>query len=132
MSAPVLDVVVVGAGQAGLAISQCLKRDGLRHIVLERGRIGKSWRTRRWDSFALNSPNKFNTLPGDTYEGTDPDGFDSAKGFVSYLEDYADRHQFSGLDGVPRGQAIEVYSRCQSPGVEGDFMCARSLQVIHP
>jgi len=93
MSASVLDVVVVGAGQAGLAISQCLKHDGLRHIVLERGKIGESWRTQRWDSFALNSPNKFNVLPGDTYRGIDPDGFDSAKGFVSYLEDYADRYQ---------------------------------------
>jgi len=87
------DVAVIGAGQAGLGISYFLKHCGMRHIVLEGGTIGETWRTQRWDSFVLNSPNRFNILPGDTYEGANPDGFDSARSFVSYLEGYANRHQ---------------------------------------
>jgi putative flavoprotein involved in K+ transport len=93
MPDPSFDVAVIGAGQAGLAISYLLTQYGMRHIVLERERIGESWRTQRWNSFALNSPNRFNVLPGDVYDGANPDGFDSAPGFVSYLEGYANRWQ---------------------------------------
>lgn len=91
MSDAALDVAVIGAGHAGLGVSYCLRRYGLRHIVLERGRIGESWRTQRWDSFVLNSPNRFNVLPGDTYTGPNPDGFDTQESFVAYLEGYAQR-----------------------------------------
>ena len=87
------DVAVVGAGHAGLATSYFLTYFGIHHIVLERGRIGESWRTQRWNSFVLNSPNKFNSLPGDAYKGTNPDGFDSAQVFVSNLERYAKMFQ---------------------------------------
>ena len=93
MPDPTFNVAVIGAGQAGLGISYFLKQHGMRHIVLERGRIGESWRTQRWDSFVLNSPNRFNVLPGDTYKAANPDGFDTAKSFVSYLEGYAKRFQ---------------------------------------
>ncbi len=86
-----VDVVVIGAGQAGLAVSYYLQQQGLRHVVLERRRIGESWRSQRWDSFVLNSPNKFNLLPGDTYEGSNPDGFGTAHNFVTYLERYASK-----------------------------------------
>ncbi len=86
-----LDVIVIGAGQAGLSISYFLQRDGVRHLVLERARIGESWRTQRWDSFMLNSPNKLNVLPGDAYTGDDPDGFSAARSFIAYLEGYAHR-----------------------------------------
>ncbi len=92
MSDPTFDVAVIGAGQAGLGTSYLLNHHGIRHIVLERGKIGESWLAQRWDSFRLNTPNRFNLLPGDTYSGTDPDGFDDGKGFASYLESYARRH----------------------------------------
>jgi len=88
-----LDVVVIGAGHAGLGISYHLMNHGLRHLVLERGRIGETWRAQRWNSFRLNSPNKFNALPGDIYDGPNPDGFCNASDFVSYLGDYAARFQ---------------------------------------
>jgi len=88
-----LDVAVIGGGHAGLATSNLLASHGLRHVVFEKARIGETWRTQRWDSFALNSPNRFNMLPGDSYEGSNPDGFDTAAGFVSYLEAYASRHR---------------------------------------
>ncbi len=93
MTKPAFDAVVIGAGQAGLGISYCLKQHGLHHTVLERGRIGETWRTQRWDSFALNSPNWLNMLPGDPYRGANPNGFDTAPAFVRYLQGYADRYR---------------------------------------
>jgi putative flavoprotein involved in K+ transport len=83
-----LDVVIVGAGHAGLSASYYLKKHGLEHIVFERGKVGESWRSQRWDSFKLNTPNKLNTLPGDLYKGNEPEGFCSAKEFISSFENY--------------------------------------------
>ncbi|MDH3462727.1 MAG: FAD-dependent oxidoreductase, partial [Acidimicrobiia bacterium] len=57
-----VDVVVVGAGQAGLAVAYHLKALGLEAVVLERGQIGETWRAQRWDSFVLNTPNSMNGL----------------------------------------------------------------------
>ena len=71
-------VVVVGAGQAGLAMSRHLAAAGLDHVVLERGEVAASWRTERWDSLRLLTPNWMCRLPGYRYEGPDrrrlPDG----------------------------------------------------------
>jgi cation diffusion facilitator CzcD-associated flavoprotein CzcO len=61
-----LDAIVVGGGHAGLAVSQRLAAAGTDHVVLERGRIGESWRSQRWDTFALNTPSWANRLPADT------------------------------------------------------------------
>ncbi len=65
----ILDAVVIGAGWAGLGVSHALTQSGLRHRVLERGRIGETWRTQRWDSFRINTPNIQTIMPGDTYVG---------------------------------------------------------------
>jgi putative flavoprotein involved in K+ transport len=81
--------VVVGAGQAGLALSRCLTARGLEHVVLERGTVAHSWRTQRWDSFRLLSPNWQTRLPGHRYTGPDPDGFMTGGQVVAFLEDYA-------------------------------------------
>src|SRR5205807_3432338 len=69
-----VDVAVVGAGQAGLSISHELRHAGIEHVVLERGRVGETWRG-RWDSFCLVIPNWTVRLPGAPYRGGDPDGF---------------------------------------------------------
>jgi putative flavoprotein involved in K+ transport len=82
------EVVVVGAGQAGLSLSYELAQRGVEHAVLERGRVGQTWRG-RWDSFCLVLPNWTLRLPGHEYAGHDPDGFMSRDGIVSYLEVYA-------------------------------------------
>src|SRR5688572_26295301 len=87
------EVIIVGGGHAGLAVSYHLKKEGIHHIVLERGRIGESWRSKRWDSFALNTINRMNVLPGDNYDGEDPDDFAPAHFLVKYLEDYIERYQ---------------------------------------
>jgi putative flavoprotein involved in K+ transport len=82
------DVVVIGAGQAGLAVSYELARVGVAHVVLERGRIGQTWRG-RWDSFCLVTPNWTVQLPGGAYDGDDPDGFMPRDEIVAFLERYA-------------------------------------------
>jgi putative flavoprotein involved in K+ transport len=72
-----LDTVIVGGGQAGLAVSYCLTRHGHAHIVLEQSdKTGEAWRNHRWDSFTLNTPNWQTKLPGAAYNGPDPDGFE--------------------------------------------------------
>ena len=81
-------VIVVGAGPAGLAASYELQCVGVDHIVLERGRVGQSWRD-RWDSFCLVTPNWYVQLPGGEYRGEDPDGFMVRDEVVAHLERYA-------------------------------------------
>jgi putative flavoprotein involved in K+ transport len=81
-------VVVVGGGQAGLAMSYCLGQRGVDHVVLERHRVGYEWRERRWDSFCLVTPNWQCQLPGFPYRGPDPDGFMSGSEVVAYLRAY--------------------------------------------
>ena len=93
MTETVFDVIVVGAGYAGLAASYHLKNYGLHHTIFERGRIGESWRSQRWDNFRFNSTNKLNILPGDDPELKDPDLFASAPDFVAALEEYVRTHQ---------------------------------------
>ena len=90
--ADILDAVVVGAGWAGLGTSHALMRQGLRHQVLERGRIGETWRTQRWNSFRMNTPNAQTVMPGDRYGGSDPDGVLTRDEFVALLEDFARRN----------------------------------------
>lgn len=84
-----VDTVVVGAGHAGLATSRLLTQAGREHVVLERGRIGERWRSERWDSLRLLTPNWMLSLPGSRYGGPDPDGFAPAGQFVEMLEGYA-------------------------------------------
>jgi len=79
---------VVGGGQAGLAASHELAARGVEHVVLERGRVGQTWRD-RWDSFCLVTPNWTVQLPGGAYEGQDPHGFMPRDEIVAFLENYA-------------------------------------------
>ena len=85
----ILDALVVGAGWAGLGVSYYLGRAGLRHRVLERGRIGDTWRTQRWDSFRVNLPNFATVMPGCRYDGPEPEGFMTRDEFVDLLEGFA-------------------------------------------
>ncbi|NKB54544.1 MAG: SidA/IucD/PvdA family monooxygenase [Rhizobiaceae bacterium] len=87
------EVVVIGGGWAGLSVSHALQQASLRHVVFERGRIGESWRTQRWSSFHMNTPNALTVLPGDLYEGPEPEGFMKCSEFILMLEDYASRNR---------------------------------------
>jgi putative flavoprotein involved in K+ transport len=99
MPAAQIDALVIGGGQAGLGVSRELGARGVEHLVLEQGRIGETWRSQRWDAFALNSPAWMNRLPADA-EPLDPDEFPSAQQFVASLRRYAFRHRLPVREGL--------------------------------
>jgi putative flavoprotein involved in K+ transport len=117
----VVNVLVVGAGQAGLALSHELSRRSIQHVVLERGRIGQSWRD-RWDSFCLVTPNWSIQLPGGAPAGDDPDGFLPRDEIVGYFEEYA-----AGIR-APVREGTEVLSIAAS---NGGFDVATSAGDVH-
>jgi putative flavoprotein involved in K+ transport len=81
-------VVIIGAGPAGLAMSRCLTARAIDHVLLERGEAAHTWRTERWDSLRLLTPNWFSRLPGWHYRGDDPDGYMTAAEVVEHLDGY--------------------------------------------
>ena len=83
-----IDTLIIGAGQAGLALSRGLTDRGVDHVVLERGRVAQRWRE-RWESLRLLSPNWMTRLPGFSYRGPDPDGFMSRDDVIRFLDSYA-------------------------------------------
>ena len=83
------EAVVIGGGQAGLAMSRCLRDAGVDHVVLERGRVAERWRSGSWDSLRLLTPNWQSRLPGFRYDGPEPHGYMSAPEVVGYLDRYA-------------------------------------------
>lgn len=102
------DVVVIGAGHAGLSMSYMLNQHDVDHVVLERGEIANSWRRERWDSLKLLTPNWQTRLPGQAYSGPDPDGFSPVSELIRFLDDYA------GKTGAP----VHTNTRVTSVGRE--------------
>ncbi len=105
-----VETVIVGGGQAGLAMSYWLTQLGREHVVLERARLAERWRSERWDSLCFNLPNWAMQLPGGPYRGDDPDGFAPRDEVVRFLEDYAARTQ------APVRLGTRVTSLSQKPG----------------
>jgi putative flavoprotein involved in K+ transport len=87
---PAVTTLIIGGGQAGLAMSRCLTERSIDHVVLERGEVANSWRTGRWDSLRLLTPNWLSRLPGYQYGGDEPDGYMSMPEVIDYLGGYAD------------------------------------------
>jgi Predicted flavoprotein involved in K+ transport len=85
------DVVIIGGGQAGLAMSAALTDRSIDHVVLERGDVAHSWTTERWDSLRLLTPNWMSRLPRFAYDGSDPDGYMTASEVADYLRRYRRR-----------------------------------------
>jgi putative flavoprotein involved in K+ transport len=104
------DIVVIGGGQAGLAMSYCLGQHGREHVVLERTRVAERWHSERWDSLAFQFPNWALRLPGYRYEGDDPDGFANYREVARFVEDYARAIK------APVRCGAEVLSLRQDPG----------------
>jgi thioredoxin reductase len=100
-----VDVVVVGAGQAGLSVSRALRLAGVEHVVLEASDVAASWRG-RWDSFTLVTPNWTMDLPGHPYTGDDPEGHVVRDDIVAYLEAVA-----ADAGPVERGVAVQRLGR---------------------
>ena len=84
-----IETVIIGGGQAGLALSRSLTDWRIEHVVLERGRIAERWRSERWDSLRLLTPRWMSRLPGFSYTGDDPDGFMTKDELIQYLEQFA-------------------------------------------
>jgi len=94
------DTVIVGAGQAGLAVSYYLTQQNREHVLLERQRIGEAWRSAKWDSFTLVTPNWMLQLPGFIYKFDHPDGFLTRDEVVQYLDNYVDQFDLPVRTGV--------------------------------
>lgn len=107
-----LDAIVVGGGQAGLGIGYFLKKADHDFVIFERRRIGETWRSQRWDSFAVNTPNWSNGLPGHPYDGDQPDGFYLRDELVDYFEQYAAEF---GLP-IRRGMTVTAVDRNNGDG----------------
>jgi len=82
-----LSTVVIGAGHSGLAMSHCLTERSIDHVVLERGEVASSWRTERWDSLRLLTPNWLSRLPGFPYDGDDPEQYLEVRGVAAVTVD---------------------------------------------
>ncbi|MGK3124134.1 MSMEG_0569 family flavin-dependent oxidoreductase [Candidatus Pantoea formicae] len=93
-------VVIIGGGQAGLAMSWSLTQKNIRHIVLERHQLAWAWRHQRWDNFCLVTPNWQCKLPGFPYDGDDPHGFMLRDDIVAYIERYAQSFNAPLYEGV--------------------------------
>lgn len=84
-----IDTLIVGAGQAGIALSEHLGKNGVSHLLLEKNRIAEAWRSGRWDSLVANGPAWHDRFPNLEFTDTDPDAFPSKERVADYLEDYA-------------------------------------------
>ena len=115
--------VIVGGGHAGLAMSQCLRERSVDHVLFERGRVGNSWRTERWDSLRLLTPNWQSRLPGFRFETSDADGFMTMPEVIGFIEDYAEAIS------APVYEETEVTSVSATPDgfrvttEQGDWKC---------
>jgi putative flavoprotein involved in K+ transport len=128
------DVIIVGAGQAGLCVSHELTILGREHVILERGKVGQSWRN-RWVTFCLVLPNWTIRLSGQPYTGSDPDGFMRRDDFVGYLCAYADSFHAPVREGVAvwslgSSQDGGFLVRTSSGDMTGADQLAKSLFVI--
>jgi putative flavoprotein involved in K+ transport len=108
-----IDTLVVGAGQAGIAMSEHLSRNAVPHLVLERDRIAERWRSGRWDSLVANGPAWHDRFPGLEFEDFDPDGFPGKDRVVAYLEAYARKCA------VPVRTGVDVRTLCRNEGRPG-------------
>ena len=124
-----IETVIVGGGQAGLAMSYFLGQLGREHLILERRRVAERWRSERWDSLCFQAPNWNLRLPGFAHHAADPDGFAPRDDVVRYIEEY--------------GSAISAPIRCgvaatalrQKPGstrlvVESTVGCFEANNVV--
>jgi putative flavoprotein involved in K+ transport len=113
MSSQETEVLVVGAGQAGLAMSEHLSGYGVPHLVVERGRIAERWRSQRWDSLVANGPAWHDRFPGLEFAGLGPDDFAAKEQVADYFAAYAEKV------GAPVRCGVEVTSVRKNTGRPG-------------
>ena len=118
-----VDVAVVGGGQCGLAMSRALSQRAVDHVVIERGEVANAWRTERWDSLRLLTPNWMCRLPGQPYDGDDPDGYMGAADVAAFLARYAER--------VRAPLVTRTAVRRVAPGTSGGYFVGRDRADWH-
>jgi len=129
----------VGAGHGGLSVSCHLDKAGHAHLVLERGEIGETWRSQRWDSFKVNSPNSLNQLPCDQSPLSDPDGFWHRDELLQNFASYASAMNLAVRTGVnvtgistgPGGKGFEVKAEGGSYQAANVVVASGALQTPH-
>jgi putative flavoprotein involved in K+ transport len=123
MSVEKINTVVVGAGQAGVAMSEHLSLMGVPHVVLERSRIAERWRSERWDSLVANGPAWHDRFPGLKFDGVSPEAFPPKERMAQYFEDYAK------MLNAPIRTGVEVHEVVRHQGRRG-FKVTTSQGVI--
>lgn len=123
-----VDVVVIGAGHSGLAMSRLLSLRGIDHVILERGEVANSWVTERWDSLKLLTPNWLSRLPGFRYAGPNPDGYMSMPEVIEFVKAYAEFARAPVMPGteVTRVQPVDAGYHVQTNS--GDWF-ARTVVI---
>jgi putative flavoprotein involved in K+ transport len=117
-----INTVIVGGGQAGLAISYYLKQEGREHVVLERAAaVANAWRNERWDSFTLVTPNFQVRMPGAEYDGDDPCGFMPLAEVVKHFDDYVGRFDLPVHCGIEVFSVEKLGGRYLVRASEGDY-----------
>jgi putative flavoprotein involved in K+ transport len=124
-----IETLIVGGGQAGLALSYHLRGLGREHLILERARVAERWRTERWDSLTFQFPSWSIRLPGHEYRGGDPEGFAPRDEVVRFLDEYRARIA------APVREGVTVRSVAQKPGgarflVETDAGAYEAAHVV--
>ena len=115
---PDTTTVIIGAGHCGLAMSHCLAARSVDHVVLERGEVANSWRTQRWDSLRLLTPNWMTRLPGYAYRGPDPDGYLGAGQVAAMLADYAGASAAPVLTGAGSSNGQSLWNVVDNNGAK--------------
>ena len=122
MSVDPTDVLVIGAGQAGIAASEHLSKAGIRHLVLERARIAERWRSERWDSLVANGPAWHDRFPGLEFSGFDADAFVPKEQVADYFVEYATRLDAPIREGVT---VTDVRRKANSAGFIAETSAGR-------
>jgi putative flavoprotein involved in K+ transport len=120
--------IIIGAGHSGLAMSRHLTARSIDHVVLERGQVANSWRSERWDSLRLLTPNWQSRLPGYAYDGPDPDGFMAMPEVVRYLQRYADVSRAPVITGTRVTEVRQAPGGYQISTNQGPWRC-RTLVI---
>jgi len=107
------DTIIVGGGQAGIAMSEHLSKLDIPHVVLERDRIAERWRTQRWDSLVANGPAWHDRFPGMEFSDISPDGFPAKEQIADYFVEYAKKFN------APVRTGVEVRKVVRNPDRPG-------------
>ena len=135
----IVETIIVGAGHGGLSVSCYLAKPGHGDLILERGEIGETWRSQRWDSFKVNSPNSLNQLPGDQSPLSEPDGFWHRDELLQNFESYASAMNLpvrtgvnvTGISTGPGGKGFEVKAEGGSYQAANVVVASGAMQTPH-